>query len=67
MDKLVNFIRLRAYTKGVIHIMKEYKSTHVEHARVYARLHDANAKETLFEVICPDSSAGLASIYVLDK
>ena len=47
--------------------MKEYKSTPVEHTRVYARLHEANAKETLLEVIFPDSSAGLASIYVLDK
>ena len=41
--------------------------TLVEHTRVYMRLHKANAKETLFEVIFPDSSAGLDSIYVLDK
>ena len=47
--------------------MKEYKSTSVEHTRVYARLHEANARETLFEVIFPDFSAGLASIYVLDE
>ena len=47
--------------------MKEYKSTPVEHARVYAILHDSNSKETLLEVIFTDSSAGLASLYVLDK